>query len=112
LSAKESIHRSSSPNRAGQRFFYVSGKSEASSALLDMRLQRMMGHFPALLHSSLIPCLSSDSEPRYGAIFRHLSGSTENHRVRTRADDSSASNKYFGNENYRVLDDPRTRNRL
>src|SRR5207247_7289785 len=36
--------------RAGQRFFYVSGKSEASSALLDMRLQRMMGHLPALIH--------------------------------------------------------------
>src|SRR5207244_5310861 len=36
-------------DRAGQRFFYVSGKSEASSALLDMRLQRMMGHLPALI---------------------------------------------------------------
>src|SRR5436190_21620977 len=37
-------------DRGGQRFFYVSGKSEASSALLDMRLQRMMGHLPALIH--------------------------------------------------------------
>src|SRR5207247_5670990 len=36
--------------RGGQRFFYVSGKSEASSALLDMRLQRMMEHLPALIH--------------------------------------------------------------
>src|SRR5262249_13594418 len=37
-------------DRAGQRFFYVSGKPEASSGLLDMRLQRMMGHLPALVH--------------------------------------------------------------
>jgi len=37
--------------RGDQRFFYVSGKSEASSAAIDMRLQRMMGHVPALLHS-------------------------------------------------------------
>jgi spermidine synthase len=36
--------------RAGQRVFYVSGKSEASSAPIDMRLQRMMGHLPALFH--------------------------------------------------------------
>src|SRR5207237_7095685 len=36
--------------RGDQRFFYVSGKSEASSAPLDMRLQRMMGHIPALIH--------------------------------------------------------------
>src|SRR6202043_2007278 len=36
--------------RGDQRFFYVSGKSEASSAPIDMRLQRMMGHLPALVH--------------------------------------------------------------
>jgi len=38
--------------RGDQRFFYVSGKSEASSAPIDMRLQRMMGHLPALTHSN------------------------------------------------------------
>src|SRR5207244_12575688 len=36
--------------RAGQRQFFVSGKAEASTAPLDMRLERMMGHVPALLH--------------------------------------------------------------
>ena len=35
--------------RAGQRHFYVSGKAEASTAPLDMRLERMMGHVPALV---------------------------------------------------------------
>ncbi len=36
--------------RAGQRHFYVSGKAEASTAPVDMRLERMMGHIPALIH--------------------------------------------------------------
>ena len=35
---------------AGQRVFHVSGKIEASSSDLDMRLQRMLGHLPALAH--------------------------------------------------------------
>jgi len=35
---------------AGVRFFHVSGKTEASSQPKDMRLQRMLGHIPALLH--------------------------------------------------------------
>jgi spermidine synthase len=32
------------------RNFHVSGKVEASSQMQDMRLQRMLGHIPALLH--------------------------------------------------------------
>src|SRR5262249_51678546 len=36
--------------RGKERTFYVSGKVEASTAILDMRLERMMGHVPALLH--------------------------------------------------------------
>ena len=36
--------------RSGQRHFYVSGKAEASTAPADMRLERMMGHVPALIH--------------------------------------------------------------
>jgi spermidine synthase len=34
----------------GARYFHVSGKTEASSLHKDMRLQRMLGHIPALLH--------------------------------------------------------------
>jgi spermidine synthase len=37
-------------NLAGTRYFHVSGKTEASSQFHDMRLQRMLGHLPALLH--------------------------------------------------------------
>ena len=34
----------------GSRFFHVAGKTEASSLEKDMRLQRMLGHIPALVH--------------------------------------------------------------
>jgi spermidine synthase len=36
----------------GQHYFHVSGKVEASTETYDMRLQRMLGHLPALLHSN------------------------------------------------------------
>jgi len=35
---------------AGQRYFHVSGKVEASTEPFDMRLQRMLGHISALTH--------------------------------------------------------------
>jgi len=34
----------------GVRVFHVSGKIEASSSYIDMRLQRMLGHLPGLVH--------------------------------------------------------------
>ena len=34
----------------GVRQFHVSGKVEASTELMDMRLQLMLGHLPALVH--------------------------------------------------------------
>lgn len=39
-----------STTAAGVNNFHVSGKVVASSDTADMRLQRMLGHFPALLH--------------------------------------------------------------
>ena len=39
-----------SQDPAGTRFFHISGKVEASSLPQDMRLQRMLGHLPALFH--------------------------------------------------------------
>ena len=34
------------------RNFHISGKVEASTDTRDMRMQRMLGHIPALLHGS------------------------------------------------------------
>jgi spermidine synthase len=96
-------------DRAGQRFFYVSGKSEASSALLDMRLQRMMGHLPALIHR----------QPRSVLVVGFGAGVTAGsfmpypdveHVVICELEPliPPASGQFFGRQNYNVLDDGRT----
>ena len=96
--------------RAGQRHFYVSGKAEASTAILDMRLERMMGHMPALLHS----------KPRSVLVVGFGAGVTAGSFTRyPEVEDlvicelepfiPPASNEYFGKENYEVLHHPRTR---
>jgi len=93
-----------------QRFFYVSGKSEASSALIDMRLQRMMGHLPALVRTV----------PRSVLVVGFGAGVTAGSFV-PYPDVGSiviceleplippASDEFFGKENYHVLHDPRAR---
>ncbi|HJT86205.1 MAG TPA: hypothetical protein VJ732_00070 [Bryobacteraceae bacterium] len=96
--------------RAGQRHFYVSGKAEASTAPLDMRLERMMGHVPALVNRN----------PRSVLIVGFGAGVTAGSFV-TYPDVQSiticeleslvppASTEFFGKQNYRVMYDPRTR---
>jgi spermidine synthase len=96
--------------RGDQRFFYVSGKSEASSALLDMRLQRMMGHIPALFHTA----------PHSVLVVGFGAGVTAGSFVpypevrsieicELEAIIPPASDRFFGKENYNVLRDPRAR---
>jgi spermidine synthase len=97
-------------DRGGQRFFYVSGKPEASSGLLDMRLQRMMGHLPALVHP----------QPKSVLIVGFGAGVTAGSFVPYPDVESiticelesiipPASNEFFREQNYDVLGDRRTR---
>jgi spermidine synthase len=94
-----------------QKFFYVSGKSEASSVLIDMRLQRMMGHLPALL---------TPSAPRSVLVVGFGAGVTAGSFVPYPEVGSiviceleplipPASDAFFGPENYHVLHDSRAR---
>jgi len=96
--------------RGDQRFFYVSGKSEASSALLDMRLQRMMGHLPALVHPG----------PQSVLVVGFGAGVTAGSFVpypevrnivvcELEPIIPPASDEFFGPQNNNVLRDPRTR---
>ena len=96
--------------RAGQRQFFVSGKAEASTAPLDMRLERMMGHVPALIHPN----------PRSVLTVGFGAGVTAGSFVTYPNVESivicelepqipPASTKYFGQQNYNVLNDRRTR---
>ncbi len=96
--------------RAGQRHFYVSGKAEASTAPSDMRLERMMGHVPALVHL----------KPRSVLTVGFGAGITAGSFVGYPEMESlvicelepfipPASTQYFGKQNYNVLNDRRTR---
>jgi spermidine synthase len=95
--------------RAGQRHFYVSGKAEASTAILDMRLERMMGHVPALIHP----------HPRSVLTVGFGAGVTAGSFVPYPDMESLvicelekqiplASTQYFGKQNYDVYHDRRT----
>jgi spermidine synthase len=96
--------------RAGQRHFYVSGKAEASTAILDMRLERMMGHVPALLHPSPKSVLvvgfgagvTAGSFTRYPELENLVICELEPFIP-------PASTQYFGKENYDVFHNAHTR---
>ena len=93
----------------GSRHFYVSGKAEASTAILDMRLERLMGHLPALINpkpSSVLVVgfgagVTAGSFVTYPDIKRIVICELEPFIP-------PASTKYFGPQNYDVLHNPRT----
>jgi spermidine synthase len=89
--------------------FHVSGKVEASTEPFDMRLQRMLGHLPALFHpqphSVLIvgfgAGVTAGSFTLHPTIQRIVICEMEPLVPRI-------ATQYFGRENYNVVNDPRT----
>jgi spermidine synthase len=92
----------------GVRNFHVSGKIEASSEAQDMRLQRMLGHIPALLHPKpqsvlVIGCgagVTAGSFVTHPDVRRIIVCEIEPLIPRVVA-------QYFGFENNNVVNDPR-----
>lgn len=93
----------------GQIYFHVSGKVEASTEPFDMRLQRMLGHLPALVHP----------DPKSVLIVGFGAGVTagtfvvhpEVKRIVICEIEKiipPATSRFFGPQNYHVLTDPRT----
>ena len=93
---------------AGAKQFHIAGKVEASDMDIDMRLERMLGHVPALVHprprSVLIVGVGA------GVTAGALSIHPEVERIVVceieRVVPQSAR-RYFGEENHHVFDDPR-----
>jgi spermidine synthase len=89
--------------------FHVSGKVEASTEPYDMRLQRMLGHVPALMHANPKSVLvvgfgagvTAGSFVTYPGIGHIVVCEMEPLIPPT-------ATKYFAKENYNVLHDPRT----
>ncbi len=92
---------------SGYRYFHVAGKVEASSDPQDMRLQRMLGHIPALLHPNpqkvlVVGCgagVTAGSFLTYPSLQSVTICEIEPLIPRV-------VSTYFKKENYNVVDDP------
>jgi spermidine synthase len=93
----------------GATQFHVSGKVEASTEPYDMRLQRMLGHMPALLHPDprTVLVVGFGAGVTAGAFVVH----PEVQRIVICEMEKlipPVATQYFGQENFNVMNDPRT----
>jgi spermidine synthase len=91
-------------------YFHVSGKTEASAEPQDMRLQRLLGHLPALLHADaksilVVGCGAGVTAGTF-AVHPEVAHITI---VEIEPLIPPASAQYFRRENHNVMHDPRTR---
>jgi spermidine synthase len=91
------------------RSFHVGGKVVASTRAVDMRLQRMLGHLPALFHGrpESVLVVGFGAGVTAGSFVVH----DEVERLVICEIEPlvpEAAARYFGRENYEVVDDPRT----
>ena len=89
--------------------FHVSGKVEASTEPYDMRLQRMLGHLPALTHKDpkSVLIVGFGAGVTAGSFVVH----PEIKRIVICEMEPlipPTATKYFGPQNYYVINDPRT----
>lgn len=93
----------------GQRSFHVSGKVVASTQSIDMRLQRMLGHLPSLIHDAprsvlIVGCgagVTAGCFTEYRGIERIVICEIEPRVI-------EGARRFLANENRDVIDDPRT----
>jgi spermidine synthase len=90
--------------------FHVSGKVEASTESYDMRLQRMLGHLPALLHRNpkSVLIVGFGAGVTAGSFVVH----PEVQRIAICEMEPiipPTATRYFARQNYNVIHDPRTR---
>ncbi len=94
----------------GQIYFHVSGKVEASTEPYDMRLQRMLGHIPALIHEKpkSVLVVGFGAGVTAGTFVVHPD--IENITIcEIEPLIPQASSRYFATENHDVFHDRRTR---
>ena len=91
-------------------YFHVSGKTEASAEPFDMRLQRLLGHLPALLHAKpksvlVVGCGAGVTAGTFVVHpeVEHITICEIEPLI------PPASALYFSRENHNVMHDPRTR---
>ena len=94
----------------GVRNFHISGKIEASSEPQDMRLQRMLGHIPGLVHPHPVSVLIVGCGAGVTAgSFTITPGVTNITICEMEPLVPHISATYFSAENFNVVTDPRTK---
>ena len=93
---------------AGARQFHISGKVEASDMDIDMRLERMLGHIPALVHPApkTVLIVGVGAGVTAGTFVVH----PEVERIvicEIEPVVPASARAYFGEANHHVFDDPR-----
>jgi spermidine synthase len=93
---------------AGAKQFHIAGKVEASDMDIDMRLERMLGHMPALVHPNpkSVLIVGVGAGVTAGALSIH----PEVERIVVCEIEPvvpRSARAYFGKENHHVFDDPR-----
>jgi len=93
---------------AGAKQFHIAGKVEASDMDIDMRLERMLGHMPALVHPNpkSVLIVGVGAGVTAGALSIH----PEVERIVVCEIEPVVPNsarQFFGKENHHVFDDPR-----
>jgi spermidine synthase len=93
---------------AGARQFHIAGKVEASDMDVDMRLERMLGHVPALVHPDprKILVVGVGAGVTAGTFAVHP-GVERIVVCEIEPKVPASARAYFGEENHRVFDDPR-----
>jgi spermidine synthase len=93
----------------GEHYFHVSGKVEASTEPYDMRLQRMLGHLPALIHQNpkSVLIVGFGAGVTAGTFVVHP-GVEKITICELESLIPPAATRYFRGENYNVMNDPRT----
>ncbi|MDP7418476.1 MAG: fused MFS/spermidine synthase, partial [Gammaproteobacteria bacterium] len=104
ISASVSVSR----DAHGIRTFHISGKVVASTTHEDMRLQRMLGHFPALFHKDpkSVLIIGFGAGVTAGSFVVHP-GVERIVIVEIEPVVPTVSGVYFRDENFDVLEDPR-----
>src|SRR5579871_265888 len=93
----------------GVRFYHISGKTEASTEPYDMRVERMLGHLPALLTDSPQSILLVGCGAGITAGTFVVQPETERiHICELEKLVPQANSIYFARENHNVVKDPRT----
>lgn len=93
----------------GNQLFHVSGKCVASSSPIDMRIERMLGHLPAMAHAEpkTVLVVGCGAGVTAGSLLKHPS--VERIVIcDIEACVPRAAGAMFAEQNYGVIDDPRT----